>query len=368
MTLPLITDEKDLAGKRALVRLDLNVPVSHGRVLDDFRIRKSLPTLQFLLSQGARVIAISHIGRGSSESLRPVAARLGELLGEKISFAGDDITARIDVLENLRQNPGEESNDPAFAEELARRGDIFVNDAFSASHRAHASIIGLPKFLPSFAGIQFAAEVEHLSKALSPEHPFLFILGGAKFETKLPFLQKFTELADAVFVGGALGNDILRAKGHKIGLSVAEENPPEYLRSFAGNEKLVPIVDIFVENDKRVSLKEADEVSPEDTIVDMGKKTVEKIVLAVQNAKCVLMNGPLGWYERGFGKATAEVLEAIAESGATSILGGGDTVALVDRAGIENKFTFVSTGGGAMLDYLVDGELPGITALMGIGR
>lgn len=379
MTLPLITEQKDLdgmprlwRGKRILVRLDLNVPIAHGKVLDDFRIRKSLPTLKFLVEQGAKIIAISHIGRDAHDTLLPVAARLGEMLGEEVAFGERSSSSRVTLLENLRRDPREEANDEEFARELAAHGDIFVNDAFSASHRKHASIVGVPKFLPSYAGIQFALEIENLSRAFTPEHPFLFILGGAKFETKLPFLQKFTELADGVFVGGALANDILRAGGFKIGKSVAEKNPPEYLSMLASNAKLLQIKDVFVESgeneEKKVEAKKKDAVLQDDVIVDMGPETTAGIISAIRNAKFVLMNGPLGWYERGFSKATSEVLEAIAArsgqgSDFVSILGGGDTVALIDRAGIEDKFTFVSTGGGAMLDYLVDGELPGITAL-----
>ncbi|MCI0542672.1 phosphoglycerate kinase [bacterium] len=375
MGIPLIADQKNLKGKRVLVRLDLNVPIEKGKITDDFRIRKALPTLLYLQEQRAHVVAISHIGRNPEDSLKPVAGRLSELLNTKILFAKDireakEVGGDIILLENLRQNPGEETNNPSFAEELASLGEIFVNEAFSASHRAHASIVGVPKLLPSFAGIQFSAEVEHLSRALHPEHPFLFILGGAKFETKLPFLQKFTELADFVFVGGALGNDILRARGYEIGHSTKEDHLPEYLAEFAGNKKLLPILDVLSRAPGDVvTARRVDATKSHESIVDAGPETIRSLAKPIQEAKCILMNGPLGWYEKGFGEGTKEVLKMVAKNkSATSLIGGGDTIALIDQMGIEKEFTFVSTGGGAMLDYLVDGELPGITALEKNGK
>lgn len=381
MDMPRIDDQKNtnepspLRGKRVLVRLDLNVPTNHGKVTDDFRIKRALPTLEYLQEQNAKMTAISHIGRSPDDSLRPVTAKLEELLGTQVLFAQNISEARsLDVetrnggvilLENLRRNPGEETNSPEFAEELASLGDIFVNEAFSASHRVHASIVGVPRLLPSYAGIQFAAEVDHLSRALAPDHPFLFILGGAKFETKLPFLQKFTELADTVFVGGALGNDILRAQGFVTGTSVVEKYLPEYLAEFTKSKKLLPIQDVLSRAPGDVvTARRVDATKSYESIVDAGPDTIASLAKPIQEARCILMNGPLGWYEKGFSGGTREVLQMIAKNkSAVSIIGGGDTVALINLMGAEKEFTFVSTAGGAMLDFLVDGELPGITAL-----
>ena len=387
MTFPLLTDQTNLHGKRVLVRLDLNVPMRAAagggmEVADNFRIRKAIPTLAFLREWGAKIVVISHIGRKPEDSLAPVAPRLQELLGVKVRLVetfGEARTAtagmrggEVVLLENLRRWEGEEKNDPEFAKSLASLGDIFVNDAFSVSHREHASLVGVPKFLPSCAGRQFAEEVRHLSLAFSPDHPFLFILGGAKFETKIPLLKRFEDLADAVFVGGALGNEILRARGEPIGRSVVEEPIPEYVADLARNAKLIPILDAVVisgqETETKHRIKQIKNIAPDEAIVDAGPETVKKLCESINQAHFILMNGPLGWYEKGFDAATGEVLKAIARSRAVSILGGGDTAAMVDKMRLERHFSFVSTAGGAMLDFLADGKLPGITALEGSGK
>lgn len=323
-----ITDIKDLNGKRVLVRVDWNVPIEDGKVLGDFRIKKSMPTLEYLRDAGAKVILATHLTSGHITSLQPF------------------VPEGMALLSNLRDNPGEEANSKKFAKELAGKADIYVNEAFSVSHREHASIVGVPKLLPSFAGFQFALEIKELSKAFKPKHPFLFILGGAKFETKLPLLKKFTKIADEIFVGGALANTFFKAQGKDIGQSLVSEDFGA--KSLLKSKKIILPEDTVVDGGK---------------ILDVGPRTIEDLKSKIMKAELVLWNGPLGDYELGYKVATLKVAELIAMYARESIIGGGDTLAAVRELDIHDKFTFVSTGGGAMLDFLATGTLPGIEAL-----
>lgn len=368
-----VKEIKELRGKRVIVRAELNVPIKNGRVADDFRVRKAAQTIIYLKKRGARVIVVGHIGRTGEETLRPVARAIGKFVNIGFApYAADNEKARDVVskmkngtavmLENLRRDPCEKENDLVFARAIAKLGDVYVNDAFSVSHRSHASIVGVPKLLPAYAGLLLEEEIRHLSLALSPKHPFLFILGGAKFETKLPLIKKYVPIADTVFVGGALANDFFRYQGCDVGKSSAEK-PSFSLGPLLKRKNLLLPSDVVVKGKGGVLVKEPCNVAHTDTIVDAGPKSVETLSPLISRAHFILVNGPLGNYEEGFDCATKEILKRIAKSKAVSIIGGGDTVALVTKMKMEKKFTFVSTGGGAMLSFLARGTLPGIEAL-----
>jgi len=370
--LPRIKDIKDLKGKRVLLRLDLNVPIKNGRVIDDFRIIKSLPTIKFLKKHGARVIIIGHTGRDKKDTLEPAARHLNtyvragfipEQVEEKLQSIVDNMkNGTVIVLENLRRDPGETKNDKAYAKHLAMLADIYINDAFSASHRKHASIVGVPKLLPSYIGFLFEEELKHLSATFRPLRPFVFILGGAKLETKIPLIKKYLNIADTVFVGGALANVLLKAGGREVGKSFTG-NFKGQVSSLLRHKKLLMPSDVLIGKNGKSVVKEVDEIAPSDMIVDVGPQTVLALEERIGKARSILFNGPLGNYETGYDEATTRVLKAIAESNARSMLGGGDTVYMAMHLRLEKKFTFISTGGGAMVEFLAKGTLPGIEAL-----
>jgi len=377
-------------GTRVLLRADFNVAVQGGKVVDDFRIRKTIATLDFLKGKGANVVMVSHIdvvaGSKAKPTLRPVIESLNKL-GFPCEFAetieevqkislekGKKDAASFILLENIRNYPGEAANDPAFAKQLTTLGDIYVNDAFSVSHRAHASIVGVPKLLPHFAGFQLALEVENLSKAFDPSHPFLFILGGAKFETKLPLVEKFLDKADTIFIGGALANDLFKAKGFEVGRSTISQASNDF-DGLLSNIKIILPIDVVVDSVGEQKILEPDKVSKDEKILDAGPKTLVLLEEKIDAAKFILWNGPLGNYENGYKEPTHELARMIAHAtkrGAKSIIGGGDTLAAIaelKQTGGESldppeaDFTFVSTGGGAMLDFLAKGTLVGILSL-----
>ncbi len=374
-----LTDMGDVRGKRVLLRLDLNVPLKDGVVFDDFRIRKSLPTIEWLRERGARIICISHCeGKGEGgapTTLRPVAEYLKQTL--PVSFVEtyvDDAThALVDglkdgemlLLENLRIYAGEKENDLAFVQSLAGLADVYVNEAFSVSHREHASVVGIPQYLPSVAGFLFQSEVEHLSKAFSPAHPFTFILGGAKFETKIPLITKFVGIADTVCVGGALANNFFKEAGYALGASMVSQGD----FGLAELQRTAPVVlpkDVVVENNGIRATKMPTEVSGQDVIMDAGPQTLAELRDIIGRAQCVLWNGPLGNFEEGFTEGTEALAKMIAEwttPERMSMVGGADTLAAISKLGVTERFTFVSSGGGAMLDFLSRGTLPGIEAL-----
>jgi len=368
-----LKDIPHLEGVRVLLRADFNLPLVNGTVRDDFRIKAALPTIHYLWEKGAKIIMISHIeaSDGSNLSLEPVAEYLNKM-NERVIFVKDykrvhelveeGKNGEVFLLENLRYFDGEKNNDPKFAKELASLADIYVNDGFSVSHREHASIVGVPKYLPSYAGIQLEKEVTNLSRALKPEHPFIFILGGAKFETKLPLLDKFVSIADMIFVGGALANDLFKAKGYEVGTSRVSDKAID-LSKFVSDPKILLPLDIETETDE---IKPANKLLPTDKIMDSGPQSVELLREKINTSKFILWNGPLGMYEGGFKEPTQELAKIISEAttnGATSIVGGGDTLAAINELGNHDTFTFISTGGGAMLDFLAKGTLVGIEAL-----
>ena len=342
-----------LRGKRVLVRVDLNVPLEDGVVVDDFRIRKVLPTIDYLLRECAHLTIAAHLGDDGSEDIDPVHRKLLELL----SHEGE---VKITMLPNLRANPGEISNDPQFAEELAKKADIYINEAFSVSHREHASIVGVPNYLPSYAGFLFEQEVKNLSRALAPVHPFAVIIGGVKFKTKIPLAEKFLLLADQVFVSGALCIDFFRAKGYEMGRSVASV-PPLDLSGFLANPKISLPRDLVTDEHKT---KLVTELLPGEAMLDVGPGTIDEMKEKLRGVKMILWNGPLGDYELGFVGGTDALARIIAGSPAFSIVGGGDTVASLEKLQLLDRFGFVSTAGGAMLDFLAYETLPGIEALI----
>lgn len=347
---------KNLKGKKVLVRVDFNVPIKNGKVLDDFRIKKALPTIKFLEKKGAKIILITHLGKDGSENLKPVIKhffKISKCLKSQVSF-----------FDNIRKFPGEVKNDITFAKKLSKLGDIYVNEGFSVSHRAHASVVGLPKLLPSYAGFQFEEEIKNLSKVFKkPKHPFLFIIGGAKFSTKIPLIQKYLKSANYVFVGGALLDNFLKAEGYEIGKSLID-NTNYNLKIVSKNKKLILSEDVIVKSGDKLVNKKIDKIKKDEIILDIGNKSVKILEKLIKESKLILWNGPLGKYEDGGEKATKKILKLVSKSKAESIIGGGDIVSLVSSMKIENKFTFVSTGGGATLEYLAKGTLPGIKALL----
>jgi|CXWL01.1.fsa_nt_gi phosphoglycerate kinase len=366
-----------------LVRAAMNVPLEGGRVANEYRLQRALPTIRFLSERGARVILISHIGEEGTETLAPVYDVLKRLL-PRVSFfpetigigARDAVRAllpgNILVLENLRRHQGEKMNDPTFAKELAMLGDIFVEDSFDTCHRAHASIVSLPKLLPSYAGLTLEEEVLELRKALTPKNPSLAVIGGAKFSTKEAVLTKLLEKYDHVFVGGALANDFLKAAGHEVGKSLVSDLDRDSIQKILNNPKLVLPVDVLVIPAHAISkpnepfyvhARDVRHVCPDEIILDQGSGTNALLVTLAEKAKSILWNGPLGKYEDGFITGTDSFARAVAASQAHSVVGGGDTVASIESLDLLSKFSFVSTGGGAMLEFLAKGTLPGIKAL-----
>lgn len=369
INLPTIEDAGELRGKRVLLHIDANV-IENDQILDDFRLKKVSKTINYLRDQGAIVIMIGHAEDGDLlPTLAPVAKYFdAKLLPLSFDKKNIDILSTLKsgdlvLLENLRMNKGEKSNSTIFAKKLASLADIHINDAFSVSHRNHASVVSLPKFLPTYFGFVFEEEVKNLSQALNPAHPFVFILGGAKFKTKMSLVEKFLNKADKIFIGGALANTLLKARGHEVGVSIVDEGVD--LKQILESRKIILPEDLVVlTGDNLKILKESKDVLPDDNILDNGPRFVELIKDQLIGAKFVLWNGPLGSFEKGFKEQTEELAKVIAQSKAKSIVGGGDTLAAISSLGLLNNFSFVSTGGGAMLDFLANETLPGIDAVM----
>lgn len=366
-----LSELKDLKGKKVLLRLDLNVPIVGDEVRDDFRIRRSIPTLEMLRAAGAKTIIISHLESELTASLGRIASYINmsvtiKAFIAKLEDAPSVVSTMVDgdvvMLENLRLNPGEKENDPVFAGRLAQLADIYANDAFAVSHREHASIISVPRLMDSYAGPLLAEEIEELSKAFNPAKPFVFILGGAKFDTKLPLIEKFLKIADYVFVGGALANDVFKEKGYEVGVSLVSKKPVS-LKHIESDPKLVLPSDVVAVSALEKGVKSPDSLSRGDSILDAGPRTISELSDIMSGAASVLWNGPLGDYEKGYWEGSKGLAEAVIESGARSVVGGGDTIAVIAKYGLLDKFSFVSTGGGAMLEFLAKGTLPGIDAL-----
>lgn len=381
-----VLDQLDVQGKTVILRTDYNVPIQDGVVHDDFRIRASLPTIQYLLTKQCRIIIISHLGRPDGKvaeefSLRPAAKRLTDLLRKKISFAKTiqavkDSDDDIVMLENLRFDPREEANDPALARELAGLADVYVDDAFAVIHRAHASIVGVPALLPSAAGLLVQQEVTALHDVLNkPEEPLLAVVGGLKVADKIDLLEQLIQKANALFVGGVMANTFLASQGIAIGASKYEdEELSEAKRLLAkarrNNVRVILPTDVVVA--KRVEDGAASQtinlsdIVADDIIVDIGPKTIKVALDSIKNGGTVLWNGPLGVDEiTEFAKGTLRLARGIVASKAYSVIGGGDTADVLDKAGLHKKFSFISTGGGAALELLAGKKLPGLVALSG---
>ncbi len=378
----------DVAGKKVLVRVDFNVPIKDGVITDDTRIKAALPTIEYLLEKGAAVILMSHLGRPKAKvdlafTLKPVAERLANLLGKEVIFASDCLgeetkaaanalrSGDVMLLENTRFYAGEEANDPAMAEELASLADIYVNDAFGTAHRAHASTEGVTKFLPGVAGFLMEKEIKYLSQVVEkPERPFIAILGGAKISDKIGVIKNLLTKADKILIGGGMANTFLKAQGYEMGDSLVEADVIETAKSLLAESsgKLLLPVDLVLA-DKFAEDADAKTVPVGDVeagwrVLDIGPETVKLYNDEIAMAATVIWNGPMGVFEFApFAKGTFGIAEGIAASNAVSVIGGGDSVAAVQKSGLADKVTHISTGGGASLEMLEGLELPGVAAL-----
>ncbi len=386
----------DLNGKRAFIRVDFNVPLDGSRVTDDTRIRETLPTLKLAAERGARLVLASHLGRPKGKvdpkySMAPVAAKLAELLGKPVAFAADCVGADAEakskalkngevlLLENVRYHPEEEKNDPEFSKQLAALCDqIFVCDAFGSAHRAHASVVGITKFVrQSAAGLLMEKELKYLGKAVSnPERPFVAVLGGAKVSDKIEVVQNLMKLADAMLIGGAMAYTFLKSQGLPVGKSLVENDKLDLARGLLDEAKsrkfrlLLPVDHVLAESiDATAAAKTTDIAdTPENLMgLDIGPKTIAEFSAEIAKAKTIVWNGPLGMFEKpAFAQGTLAMARAVAAAtakGATSIIGGGDSVAAVEQSGLAHQISHISTGGGASLEFLAGEKLPGVEAL-----
>lgn len=384
-------EDMNVKGKKVLVRCDFNVPLADGVITDDKRIRESLRTIKYLLSQNAKVILCSHLGRPKGEfnmkfSLAPVAKRLSELLGLDVKMAkdvvGDDAKALasqlkdgdVMLLENVRFHKEEEKNDPAFAKELASLADVYINDAFGTAHRAHASTAGVAAYLPSACGYLIQKEIDVMGKALNdPKRPFVAILGGAKVSDKIGVINNLLEKVDTIIIGGGMAYTFMKAMGHNIGTSICEEDKVELAGNMMkkaadkGVKLLLPVDNkIGDKYDPNCNAKVVDSDDIDDGYMglDIGPKTEKLFADAIKGAGTVVWNGPMGVSEwENFASGTIAIAKAVADSGAISIIGGGDSAAAVEKLGFADKMTHISTGGGASLEFLEGLELPGIACL-----
>ena len=382
--------QADLRGTRALVRVDFNVPLRDGEVADDTRIRASLPTIQNLLARGAAVVLATHLGRPKGKadpaySVAPVAHRLSELLGRPVGtvsvVAGPEAEhaasalcpGDVLLLENTRFEPGEELNAPDLAAALSRLGDLFVNDAFGAAHRAHASTVGVASLLPAYAGLLLQREQTALARLLNnPERPFVAVLGGAKVSDKFAVLEHLLGRVDALLLGGGMANMVLLAQGHHIGSSLAEPDRVEDARRFIDSARergalLALPTDVVIAdslNSTKTKVAPVSAIPVDEAIFDIGPETVARFCQQIADARTIFWNGPMGVFERGpFANGTLAIAHCVADASAYTVVGGGDSLAAIEVAGVAERIDHISTGGGASLEYLEGRVLPGIAAL-----
>ena len=395
----------DVSGKKVLLRAEFNVSLDeNNKVIDDFRIRSTIPTIKYLLEKNCRIIIMAHLGRPSSQelarprqaegevggvrkqelekfSLASVAEKLSELTGKNVGLApdciGQEVLDRVEklkngeilLLENLRFHEEEEKNDKDFARSLAELGEVYINDAFGVSHRAHASVEAITEFLPSGAGFLLEKEILNLTRVKeSPEHPFVAILGGSKISSKLKVIGIFLDQADRIILGGALANTLLYAKGFSVGASLVEKEAVFDSERILRSEKILlpqdAIVCINPEGKGGYKIGPVGQTPNNEMILDIGPKTEEEFVKIISGAKTVVWNGPMGLFEKEyFAHGTEAIARSVAESPAFSVVGGGETVAFLEKLGLVDKFDFVSTGGGAMMEFLAGEKLPGLEAL-----
>ncbi|MGO4349324.1 phosphoglycerate kinase [Paenibacillus sp. FSL A5-0031] len=386
-----VRDVAELAGKRVFVRVDFNVPLEDGKITDDKRIRETLPTINFLIEKGAKVILASHLGRPNGqvvEELRHTASavRLSELLGKQVTKANEAIGEAVEaqvaalnngdvlLLENVRFYEGEEKNDPELAKAFAKLADLFVNDAFGAAHRAHASTEGIAHILPAVSGLLMERELEVLGKALNnPERPFTAIVGGSKVKDKIAVIDKMLEIADNVIIGGGLSYTFFKAQGHEIGKSLVDNSKLDLALEFMekakklGKNFLIP-VDIVVTDDfsanANTQIVDVDSIPADWEGIDIGPKTRELYADVIKNSKLVVWNGPMGVFEiEPFSHGTQAVARACAETAGYTVIGGGDSAAAAEKFHLADKMDFISTGGGASLEFMEGKVLPGVVAL-----
>jgi phosphoglycerate kinase len=381
-------EDIDVQGKKVLVRVDFNVPIKEGKVGDDTRIRAALPTIEYLLDHGAAVILCSHLGRpkGGPQpefSMKPVADHLSQLIGKPVAFSKECIgpaaeqaakalkPGEVLVLENTRFYPGETKNDPEMARQLASLAEIYVNDAFGSAHRAHASTEGVAKYLPAVAGFLMEKEIRYLGQAIAnPARPFIAILGGAKISDKIGVIRNLLKKADQVLIGGGMANTFFKAQGYPTGESLVEDESLDTARELlgeGGNHLRLP-VDVVIadrfENEAERRVMSMGAVPDGWRILDIGPETVDSFEKIIEEAGTIVWNGPMGVFEfPRFAEGTFEVAKAVARSKATSIVGGGDSIAAIQQAGVADQITHISTGGGASLEMLEGLDLPGLAAL-----
>lgn len=381
----------EVQGKRVFCRFDFNVPMENGHITDDTRIRAALPTIEYLVQNGARVIMASHFGRPKGKvveemRLNAVAERLSQLLGQNVMKVDDVYSEAVQqaaeglkdgevlLLENVRFHPGEEKNEEELSKQFASLADLFVNDAFGTAHRAHASTAGVARYIEGVAGFLMEKEIEFLGKALSqPERPFTAIIGGAKVKDKIGVIENLLEKVDTLIVGGGLSNTFVKAQGHDVGSSLLEEEKVELAKSFMdkaaekGVKFLIP-VDVVVAdrfaNDAATKVVDTDAIPAGWQALDIGPKTIELYKSAILESKTVIWNGPMGVFEMdAFAEGTNAVARALEEVNGITIIGGGDSVAAVEKAGVAEAMTHISTGGGASLEFMEGKELPGVAVL-----
>lgn len=381
----------DVKGKRVFVRVDFNVPMADGAITDETRIRAAIPTIEYLVEQGAKVILASHLGRPKGEvkedmRLTAVGVRLAELMGKPVTKLDESVGQEVEktvanmqngdiiLLENVRFHAGEEKNDPALAEQFAKLADVYVNDAFGAAHRAHASTEGIAKYVPAVSGFLMQKELDVLGKALSnPEHPFTAIIGGAKVKDKIGVIESLLEKVDHLIIGGGLSFTFIKAQGYDIGKSLLEEDKIELAKSFIEKAKAKGVqlhmpIDAVVANefskDAETQIVDVDAIPADWMGLDIGPKTAANYAEVIKNSKLIIWNGPMGVFEMDkFANGTKTVADAMATTAGYTVIGGGDSAAAVEKFEVADKMDHISTGGGASLELMEGKELPGIVAL-----